>query len=159
MFKNSWAVPAATFENCADVVLRFPSGEITLGELKSILMIQDMSEANVLMKEMKVTKATLNWIVDSVVSGFLFVISDLVGSGRISVSVAEAQHLLCGMDCSSLFTGDDGGSYCDWNNVSEVFIPFNKSKNHWILLILNPKEKIVEGKFRFKQVPYFTKTN
>ncbi len=78
----------------------------------------------------------MNWMVDSVVDGLLFKISDFQPKGIISITSQETMNIFRGGDTSMLFSLEKNlDDYHEWSTVNQVLIPFNKEENHWILII------------------------
>lgn len=89
---------------------------------------------------------TSNWMVDSVISGFFMMISDIKGNGGIAITAQEALHVHRGEGTSLLFSSmQEKPEYHDWTKVDHVLIPFNKDQNHWVTIVLRPRNKEILG--------------
>lgn len=139
-------IPKITKANHRDVLLRFPTGGITMSEIKCLSMDLKNDEIK-LMKELLQTEfvENLNWFVDSVIDAFFLRIADMRMCGNITVTAPETLSILRGNDCSNLFLTEDKHEYFNWNEITNVFLPVNHDSNHWVLVVMHPANKEILG--------------
>lgn len=95
-----------------------------------------------------VHETTISWLADSVISGFMLQIGELNDRKVLVVTPLEAQSVFQGLDSSSLFSGSHTrADYADWNDLRMVLFPLNLDNAHWVLIILYPLERKIQGIF------------
>ncbi|CAL8068452.1 unnamed protein product [Orchesella dallaii] len=80
------------------------------------------------------------WVVDTVISGFLMMISDAMRKGVISLTAQEAMHVFRENDSTLLFAKKwlYDKDYHDWTAISKILVPVLIGGDHWILVVLLP---------------------
>lgn len=118
-------------------------------DIKSVQSNLQVTEARLLSKILKESKdvGRTDWLPDSIIDAFLMRICDQENNGVVSVTVQEAQNLFSGNDTTLLFSEAklNGKDYHEWADISKVLIPFNLDGNHWILIVLKGKTKMIQG--------------
>ncbi len=141
-------LPPLTTKSSQETFLYFPTGNIKLLDIKTLQTHLQKAESRILSRMLTADNntATTNWMVDSVIDGFIFKLSDFQNNGCISITAQEALHIFRGGDTLMLFSLESNlEDYHDWSTVNQVLIPFNKEENHWVLVVLKVKEKKILG--------------
>lgn len=131
-----------------ELFLSFPTGNISLVEIKTLQTNLQKAESRILSRLLtsEDNSDTKDWMVDSIIDGFLLKITEFQNNGTISITAQEAMNIFRGGDTSMLFSLDDGlEDYHEWSTVKQVLIPFNKEENHWILIVLEVESKTILG--------------
>jgi len=147
-------VPTMTGFTRDKVIFKFPTGFVTLAELKTAQPSISNSETRLLSRMFKerLKPSTKNWLVDSVLSAFMMEITNIQPGTFITMTAAVSAFLFSGKEVTTLFTKfnkktNTNEELYNWNNVEKVLIPYNVQKIHWILLVLDPRKKQVRGRF------------
>lgn len=128
-----------------------PTGIITFGDIKSAQYKISNAETMVLRNVMRneVLPNTETFVVDSVISGFFLRISEMSTNEVICITVQEAAYIFQGHETSLLFSAEylEESDYYNWAGIRKILIPVNVNQNHWILIVLCPSTKLIQGKF------------
>jgi len=131
-------IPFMNKLNASDKILTFPTGVITLAELKSIQPFLTRGEKCALSKiEGFQNSANSNWLPDSVIDGFLFRLTLLENEKVIALSACVSQCMLKGKEEPNIMS--------NLETHQHIFIPYNVNNNHWILLDVATAMRNING--------------
>jgi len=141
-------------ENYGNLLLDLPPGKISLGDMKTAVNTLRGAESRLLGRKFKVNyfEQSQDWLVDPVINGFL--LRTCSKEDTIFLLAAESEVVFKGLETYALFSKDCDGTIADvfdWSAVQQVLIPFNKDKNHWVLLLVLPQKTEIQG--NYNQIP------
>lgn len=131
-----------------------PKGNVTLLDLKTVETPLKQIEERVLRRILKLChESSTHWLTDNVITAFMIRVVELQAVTSTSVTPAEASEIFRGSDTRLLFASNEFSQqdFCDWTRMENVFIPRNIRGDHWILLVLRPRLKIVQGTCCYKE--------